>query len=244
MDLRNAAPFPRLRTGYLRAIARAWHDPDFEKRLIEESKRGERGALDFLEQTYNFHFPFNIKFCISLMKRPRWRPEGTPGWIGFADEFEVFLPPLPEDPKIRAAVLARYCQEFPSLLGAPLQDGIQAPPDFGAFGVVTSKLLALAWHNGDFRKALYAAHDARSLVQGTMDVLVDWNFLLKFKEAPGPSSDDDDYWRDFPRSKIIVHLPERPEQRQPMPDETFDTVEPIALASYNGSGSQYPFTCI
>lgn len=244
MEQRNAAPFPRLRTAYLRAIAKAWREPGYETKLVEAST-GPRGTLDLLEQEFNFRFPFDVKFCISLLKRPRWQPIGTTGWLGFGDEFEITLPALPPDPGSRASVLARYCQEFPTMLGNPIRDGETAPPDFAAFGVVTARLLALAWHNKDFHKALYESPDARDIVQGSMNTIVEWNFSLRFREHVSElPMESDEYWRNFPRSKIIVHLPERPEQRPPMPDETFDTVEPIALASYNGSGSQYPFTCI
>ena len=232
----NGAPFPGLRSAYLRAIARAWRENEYKELLIEKSKskREKRGVLPMLEKDFGFTFPFDVKFAIvaDRGKTPKWKPGPTGGWFGFADEFKLYLPEKP-DPDNFGRVLARYCAEFPSLLGKSTHEFRVAPPDFAAFGVITSRVLALTWDQPKWGGKLFRSRDARGLVQGALDTVVPWNFALKFVLQQGTSSDSDRYWKKFPRSEITVNLPE-----SPGPD-----VEAIALVSYNDTGSQYPFTC-
>jgi ribosomally synthesized peptide (two-chain TOMM family) len=236
-DVIDGAPFPALRAAYMRAIARAWRDPAYAEALSQAAKEEPKGSLGLLERDYNFQFPFDVTFNVDVdeQRRPRWRPVGTRGWYGFMDRFQVCLPAKPKDAATEAAVLARYCAEFPSLLGVG-KDGTVAPPDFANFGVITARVLALAWNDRAFHEKLYAADDARELVQGAMNCVVPWNFQLKFEEKKGASSDADAYWRpeSFPRSVITVYLPMRPDGMG---------AEAIALAAYNDSGGTYPFTC-
>jgi ribosomally synthesized peptide (two-chain TOMM family) len=243
----NAAPFPRLRTAYLRAIARAWRDPAYMELLFKESVGNPRGVLPLFEKTYNFTFPFDVKFAVDGENRPYWKPTGTTGWFGCMDDFYLSLPAKPVDPKDQAAVLARYCAEFPSLLGAATNGTSEAPPDFAAFGVITSRLLALAWSDPEFHEQLYAPGDRKELVQQAMNYIVQWNFRLMFKEHKVPGSDTTEYWSAFPRSEILVHLPEIPVYPASRPIIMVltipDDVQAIALAAYNATGSPYPFTC-
>jgi ribosomally synthesized peptide (two-chain TOMM family) len=196
-----------------------------------------------LEERYHFKFPFDVVFKISDRKRPLYRPIGTTGWFGMGDEFVVYLPARPREPGESAAILARYCAEFPSLLGQGTAPGVTAPADFANFGIITCRLLALAWHNRLFHSAFYNAADARQLIQDTMNWIVPWNFFIKFIEAPGESSNSDEYWVRFPRSEITVHAPMKPTKESVHRDEIDHTVEAVALAAYNGTGAQYPFTC-
>ena len=245
MNIQDPAPFPQMRAAYLRSIAKAWRDPAYQKALAGASHNPlfPRGALDLLEREFKFKFPFNIKLSISDQEalRPRFEPTYSTGWIGFADDFKVYLPPAPSgkgeegDP---ASVLARYSQEFPSLLGQAQEEGIEAPDDFGNVGLITARLIALIWQDEVTRKAVYAVDDARALVQDTMDFIFPWNFRLKFVEAKvkgfQKSTTADPYWEAFPRSEITLHLP--------MPPDDPDS-KAVAIASYNATGGQYPFTC-
>ncbi len=238
MSQTYSAPFPSLRTAYLRAIARAWRDPEYQEQLVRHSNEFPRGVLGLLERDYGFTFPFDIKFMIDTtpMTRPRWIPVGTKGWFGFADRFHMFLPAQPERQEDEAAVLAEYCFRFPSMLGRATNDVSVAPPDFAGFGVITSRIIALAWHNELFRTALYTLPDTRQLVQDAMDYMVPWNFTLTFQEAVMDKRPvvADAFWELFPFSQVIVNLPLQPDDVG---------VEAIALAAYNDTGAQYPFTC-
>ncbi|MEZ4295280.1 MAG: BMA_0021/BMA_0022 family TOMM bacteriocin [Polyangiaceae bacterium] len=231
----NSAPFPRLRSAYLRSVAKVWRDPAYLEFLKEQST-GPRGCLPYLEETYNFKFAFDVKLILSDKKRPIWAPDYTTGWYGFGDEYTLFLPAPAKEPEYAAELSAQYYQQFPSLLGAATNEYSVAPPDFAEFGVVTQRILALAWHSKEFHTALYAAEDARGLVQDSMNYIVPWNFSLKFIECPAPFffAKSDEYWRMFPRSEITLHVPEKPLDLQ---------VEAAALGGYNATGSPYPFTC-
>lgn len=227
------APFPALRAGYLRAVARAWNDDTYLRELLAASATEPRGALHKLERDFNFNFPYNVKFVISDNPRPIWHPVGTSGWYGFLDQFTIWLPNRPARSEDRTAVLARYSAEFPSMLGKGLY-AATVPEDFAEFGVVTSRLIALAWSDQRFADNLYKhRNDAARTIQDAMDYMVPWNFLLKFNPVPGESSDTDEYWNKFPPTEILVHMPQRPDLE----------VQPIALAAYNNTGGQYPFTC-
>jgi ribosomally synthesized peptide (two-chain TOMM family) len=244
----EGAPFPLLRAAWLRIIARVWNDPTGQllKHLIGLSKTDPRGVLPTLENDFGFKFPFRkVKLVVTDERRPRWEPVGTKGWFGFADEFKVALPGKPSE-KDEGELLAEYMQEFPSLLGPGIL--AEAPDDFASFGLVTGRLIALAWNDPTFRAALFSAEDARNLVQDAMDVVIPWNFRLKFTEhkvrnrtAPhGPGGDQPRLlstesfdFSDFPFSEICINMPESPDSRQ----------RAIALAAYNDTGTQYPFTC-
>lgn len=240
-------PFPGLRTAYLRAIARAWRDPEYVDKLLRASKEEKTGALGLLEKDFNFKFPFDVKFGIDDKHPPRWDPLHTKGWIGYADDFLIHLPKKPASPDQRASALARYYQEYPTLLGRArgTMRAAEPPDDFGEFGGITMRALALVWSSDKFAKALYQASDARAVIQDYFDYIVPWNFRLRFKEYAGGSDDHwlneergNEYWAKFPISEITVHLPRRPDAPGPDVD-----IEPVALAAYNDTGPQYPFTC-
>ena len=250
----NGAPFPLLRAAYLRAIARVWRDPDELARLIKYSKEHKRGVLPKFEEDFNFKFPFKrVKLTISDSQAPRWEPIGTRGWFGFADEYRVTLPAAPKEDEDQTELLAEYMQNFPSMLGRATDDDGQptddeAPDDFAWFGLVTGRLIALAWADPEFCRKLCHMEDARGLVQDAMDIIVPWNFRLNFtvhevtklpQTAPKSSSElvslstmSFDFDK-FPLTEIALNMPAAPRQEE----------RAIALAAYNHTGKQYPFTC-
>jgi len=240
-------PFSGLRSAYLRAIARAWRDPEYAGKLFRASKQEKNGALALLEKDFNLQFPFDVKFAIDDRHPPRWDPLQTRGWIGYADDFLIHLPKAPGSPEYRASALARYYQEFPTFLGRPKETmrAAEAPDEFGEFGGITLRALALAWNDEKFAQLLYRAEDARALIQDYFDYIVPWNFKLRFQEHAGSDEHwlneerSDEYWAKFPISEITVHLPSKPDS--PGPEDV--RMEPIALAAYNDTGPQYPFTC-
>ncbi len=259
MTCNSEAPFPQLRAAYLRAIARSWQDPTYEKKLLEAAAR-PRGALDLLEEDFGFRFPFAVRFEVDVQKRPIWKPLTSRGWVGYEDEFTVYLPQRPREVADRAAMLARYLQEFPTLLGNPMANpsaaagaatdveaatgllgaDAEVPSSFAEFGVITGRLLALAWTDPAFAERLFDGSDARGLIQDVMDYMVPWNFQLRFRLVNEPVSGDEDYWKRFPRNRIRVHLPKPPQAHGELADVE---LQPIALAAYNDTGDQYPFTC-
>jgi ribosomally synthesized peptide (two-chain TOMM family) len=245
----EGAPFPMLRAAWLRIIARVWNDPTGKllQELIEASRKDPRGILPILEHDFHFKFPFpRVKLTVDDRRRPRWMPVGTRGWFGFADEFKLALPGKPAE-KDEAELLGEYLQEFPTMLGAGTL--AEAPEDFASFGLITGRVIALAWRDLGFHDALFATDDARNLVQDAMDVVIPWNFRLKFTEHKvlarhgGPPHASDVGARllstevfefgNYPLTEICINMPEPPDKTQ----------SAVALAAYNDTGRQYPFTC-
>ncbi|HET9621349.1 MAG TPA: hypothetical protein VFP84_08295 [Kofleriaceae bacterium] len=251
-----------LRAAWLRLIARVWNDngkTNLLERLLADSQKDVRGVLPYLESTFHFVFPFpRVKLEVINANNPRWQPVGTRGWFGFADEFEVALPRKPDKTEHEAELLAEYMQMCPTMLGHGML-GIEAPDEFGAFGLTTGRVIALAWSDRAFHDQLFAADDARQLVQDAMDVVVPWNFKLKFREyevkhlpdpIPMPASASgpiaaavmvldqflSSYHFDFSHLPFTVI-------RLNMPDQPAGDQRAIALAAYNDTGAQYPFTC-
>lgn len=235
-------PFPELRSAYLRAIARAWRDDKFRQRLID-TKSEKYGALALLKQEFGLDFGFRIKLVIAGGDPgPTWMPTGTRGWIGVEDSFLIHIPVEDKPPAQPADVLARYYQERPSPLGRPESHGghESVPSAFAEFGAMTLRALALAWEDADFRRKLLAtdSHHKPKQVNATfqdyLDYQIPWNFAVHFKAQPYPKTDGD--WEEFPPNEVKLILPQRPKPNDAV-------VEAVALAAYNGTGPQYPFTC-
>ena len=278
----RTAPFPQLRAAYMRAIARAWRDPHYEDCLRE---LGPEGGLEHLETEYHIKFPWDINFHMNLEDenlRPAYDPIFCRDWFGDADEFIITLPGKPDDMEHAADHLARYLQEFPTMLGRPKTSepsessessesskpshgSAEAPDDFAEFGVMTGRIISLVWGQPFLEKLFFDEDnpDARGLVQGALDYVVKWNFRLKFKrnEKPLPrypvGSDDtkayNDYWKDFPRTTVMVYVPANPfAKREDGKGAKYlehieagdrDAIIPAALAAYNDTSDQYPFSC-
>jgi ribosomally synthesized peptide (two-chain TOMM family) len=240
----NGAPFPLLRAAYLRSIANVWrdHTDTLLAELVHISKTNPRGVIPKFEEDFKFTFPFpRVKLTISDKHRPRWKPVGTTGWFGFADAYQVALPRSP-GPGHEAELLAEYMENYPSMLGRA-SDNSQAPDDFAWFGLITGRLIALAWHDEAFKHKLFDTDDARALIQDAMDVVIPRNFKLKFhahaatRSGDGRQSDLEAAqfaFDDFPLTEICLNMPDRPSNEQE---------SAIALAAYNHTGRQYPFTC-
>jgi ribosomally synthesized peptide (two-chain TOMM family) len=211
-----------------------------------EGDPSPRGVLPLLEVLYNFKFPYNVEFAVRFNPRPKWRPNEMLGWYGGGDEFLIYLPLKPSTDDLRelgekcdfgldatlADALALYCERFPSLLGKATDGKSLAPEDFANFGVMTSRLLAMTWYDQEFANDLFQDDDARDRVQKSLNIVIPWNFRLKFLPRPWPQFMS----KASPYNKIAVYIPQRPDD-----DEENDWA--IALARYNDTGPQYPFTC-
>ena len=263
MDNSNA-PFPGLRYAYLRAIARAWNDSQFLDELVAAGDDG----LQFLEELYNFKFRYDVIFRMSAdaKRRPNWDPNVYSGWWGSGDLFKMSLPGKPKrdvQQSQYADILTRYLAEFPTMLGKRILDlGVSAadetpkrfvpgaPPSFAEFGIVTGRIIAATWRNRAYGELCFNASPAQTVqvINNSMDYTYPWNFAMKFEQHdPAPSPDDEaefeEYWATFPRTKIVVHIPYPPTTEQDGKRVPHPAVQPVALAAYNGTGVQYPFTC-
>lgn len=250
-------PFPHLRSAYLKFIAATWaiRDREGEKAYrarLENLVARDGGILPILRNEYGLNFTWQVCLKIATGEaQPEWDSQREM-WVGTEDAFTIYIPSAPR-PEVQAQLLANYYMLRPTILGSggadssteqqdPEQvrrhsqnEGAPADPipdSFTEFGIVTMRAIARAWQNEKFRKLL-TGHgkdlpvDARECLQAYMDYMVPWNFKLYFKEC------GDDLER-LPPNEITLYFPDKPEDPR---------IEATALAAYNGTGPQYPFTC-
>lgn len=294
----NTAPFPKLRTAYLRAIAIVWRDeatnsdPLLQSQLmqasngtlydvdgtLEHSTSPSAGAVPVTvlqllagdlsgqastrtstgdpAKVLNYPFPAQLAFDFRDGRRPIWntnlsyRPDQSPWSPGFwspppgaptsaVDSFTVYLPQPPTDAVDKAWMLAQYSEHFPSILGKPM-DETQAPPSFAEFGVILSNVLALVWDNEPAAKALVSGSNAKDALTTWLEVEYLWKhfeLILKWHD-PEESIDSaaPQYWKEFPATVITLGFPAFPAGEDAKPS--------VALAAYNATGGEYPFSCI
>jgi ribosomally synthesized peptide (two-chain TOMM family) len=110
--------------------------------------------------------------------------------------------------------------------------------DFTAFSVALIAAMAQAWHDEEFRAVLLL--DAAKALHTIRGYILPWNFAVVVKDAPrsrwqprteheGPS-----HWVFEERQVLQLNLPSKPSDLYS---------EPVALAAYNATGAEYPFSC-
>lgn len=183
-----------------------------------------------------------------------------------ADFIIVWLPapksPSSLTPTDQASALAAYAYWFPSILGRPgtRKDGtftdlpnVQPPTVFSETSLYIIEALARSWADPAWALpdrdgnpvGLFAKADRRSWFGNQMGCIIPWTFELYF--APhyfDPSRDDlldpnSNYWKNFPPTNFILAFPQMPAF-----DPKYPAIETIALARYNATGGEYPYTCI
>lgn len=249
------------RLAYMRLLAEAWSDKEFEKILFKP----ETDIMEILsEEPYHFHSPWPyIKVQLIKSDEVKWDPMNTAGWICPNDYFIINLPTQNEVKGHEVQALAAYYQEFPTLLGvnknpdkkkkkdsmpyhvegAIADLGIDPTP-FLEFGGITLRALALAWKDKDnspgpniFRNELYNKNldDATPVLSKYLGFNNPWNFKLQFVESTEFKWNSKKLkWDKIPHNLVKMHYPPKPEK---------DEYMPIALTSYNNTGPAYPFTC-
>ena len=264
-------PLMDFRLAYLRAIAKAWNDPDFEKELIHTND-----ILNTSKESISSLFG-NVKLgyvCVNIFdddKKPtRWEH----GWIGNNDYFIINLPLKPENQTQQAVALASYYQLFPSLFGC--QSGITnmeiqpsmnsqnsemfqvrsgpvitdlgvSPEPFLDFGGVILRAISHAWKQDDFLRELTdpGLDDASHVLSKYLGFNNPWNFNLQFKyyeyEQIFVWNEMECQWKNVPKNVIKLHYPRRPSDAN---GNGKPEMYPIALTSYNETGPAYPFTCV
>ena len=169
----------RFRSGYLKAIAKAWEDETFLNSLCEqENILAWDEFVDLLPGKTELPWTAHIEVKFDAAGGPQWAPGPTAGWIGPNDHFIIQLPPAPEDESEFPIALAEYFQQFPTLMGykydalsqeetgeeAAEYVGDGSAADFVNFGSVMLQAIALSWssetaHEGNgrtFREELIA----------------------------------------------------------------------------------------
>lgn len=231
------------------------------------------GEAQFGDPWKALDFPFfltNLAFLndgSDFQHRPTWAPnKNVPGWMGHdwlwqsetqqGDYIIVNLPERPAEKSDYMSALAMYTYWFPTILGRPGKwtvrtDGhffepsdMQPPAVFAETSLYIIEALARSWADQDFATGLFQREDRRSWFEEQMGCVIPWLFQLYFVKAGVPdsaaaSNPHDSYWQNFPQTTFVLGFPQMPAQ-----DATYPAIETIALARYNATGGEYPYTCI
>lgn len=248
-------PLLGFRLAYLRAIALSWRDKEFQRRLLALPDIQPLLAKDFgLRSCWP---SLNIRLNLNPDKawQTQWVPDMTGGWIGRDDAFVITLPEAPKSDAAQA--LAAYYQQFPVFMG-PAADCLADPgasalptglgiPGGGpgsllAFGGVVLRAIALAWKSDQFLHELTRdGLDATPVLSQWLGYDNPFNFELHFVRNPAFTWDAaSQAWNLREpggaqiKNGIVLNYPVAPAD---------EAMRPIALTSYNNTGSAYPFTC-
>lgn len=108
----------RFRTGYLRAISKAWKCPNFLKSLTTTDNIIELPQfLDLMPGKKRLPWTAKININLDEKNGPRWSPGVTAGWFGPNDKIEIMLPEAPKNSEDYNDAITQYFQKFPTLLG-------------------------------------------------------------------------------------------------------------------------------
>lgn len=125
---------------------------------------------------------------------------------------------------------------------APAGGFIPNDTDFASFEVALLAAIAKAWNDPTFRKLFTL--DAAAALHTIRDYTVPWDLWIQVKDNPEavwrtPADDRHpgkgrSYWQLNKRNLLKLYLPTKPA----------DVIsEPVALAAYNATGAEYPFSC-
>lgn len=279
------------RTTYLRAIAKAWTDPEFRAALMSR-------PIEVLDEKFGYVWPWKMECALEIKDAAgRFEWNGSE-WIYLGDLLESLTCYLPLDPVVitgnRSIALADYYQQRPALFsdkgigmqdpgrdsmpqGDPILDASvisdkdsailddlkdlenlqkrrglsvrgpsgsgERPPrlmpadeEFTAFQVALIAAMAKAWIDPLFKNRLL--NNATDALTAIRNYKVPWDLTIQVKE---------DTWSKWNVEKSCwVFDPQRPNAVLKLflpPKPTDISSEPLALAMYNATGAEYPFTC-
>jgi ribosomally synthesized peptide (two-chain TOMM family) len=272
---------------YLRAIAHAWIDPDFRKKLVDEKSAG--GVVGHLATRFPKEpWPWPGTVDLRIEDSPQFLWTGSqwfwpqPSKEDRLDEIRLLVPrrpkgkngaPIPVEK--HGIALADYYRVRPSLLGhgpsvasgggatvmidarklsaagpmaslaaTPLESDaaggvvggfIPSSGSFLDFNVALLSVIAKAWENENFAKVLVV--DPIASLQTVHQYSPPWKLDIHIQydeHAYWDEADEQTPWHHLPQHVITLHLPEPPRDSKD---------HPIALAAYNATGAEYPFTC-
>jgi len=162
----------------------------------------------------------------------------------FSDDWGKYDPPK-QIGAPAAAVIARGEAVDPDP-GPPTGGFIPGGRDFSAFKVALVAAMAKAWDDKEFKELLMI--DAPKALRTVRDYEMPWDLLISVKDDrqarwdPGSQHEGRNnhshwhpsHWHFDENNVLQLNLPTKPSDV---------TSEPLALAMYNATGAQYPFTC-
>jgi ribosomally synthesized peptide (two-chain TOMM family) len=118
---------------------------------------------------------------------------------------------------------------------APQGGFVPAYSSFANLSVALVSALAKAWTIENYKARLL--QDPESALHSTREYSIPWKLKLHIKDDHGPKWDATKLEWDFKKERtnvLVLCLPVRP---------TSGSNQALALAAYNASGAEYPFTC-
>jgi ribosomally synthesized peptide (two-chain TOMM family) len=123
---------------------------------------------------------------------------------------------------------------------APIGGFVPSDEEFAAFKVALLGAMAKAWQDNSFKTMLTI--DATAALCAIRDYKLPWNMKIKIAEDTNaqwsqpsdPLAATLSFWIQRTPNILRLYFPEKPEDVR---------AEPMALAMYNATGSEYPFTC-
>lgn len=258
------------RTAYLRAIAQAWLDPSFHELLTTTPIRAlevlgftwpwpictlrimNNPEFTWIGDEWSWSDTLPESLTLHLPLRPQGRTaDGNPQDLPVADQAmaladfyrqraSLFSDDWGNNDPSAPERLPSHGSNLDVESGAPIGGFIPTDQSFEAFKVVLITAMAKAWAYPSFRALLLKdAAEALGTVRGYR---LPWNMKIRIAEDMnawwGPIPDVPGrscwYFENSPQHVLSLYLPTRP-------DITMS--EPIALAMYNATGAEYPFTC-
>lgn len=261
------ADLMRFRTAWLRAVAYCWASADGD----QHARELQSNPKAFLKTKFQFSWPWEsvIDFKVQLDQGLRWAGDD---WVWPSDREDSLIVKLPisnAPPEAsRALALATYYAQRPSIFGTPAGGGsnlrssagsevgagssggsirfagTKPPVDgftpssggFSDFSVVLVSALAKAWNNETFADLIRS--DSKKLMAALQSIrgyVSPWQLILKVEDDREASWDAKAMkWTNLAPHVIALNLPDRPKAVGE---------QGVALATYNGTGAEYPFTC-
>ncbi|WP_437998961.1 BMA_0021/BMA_0022 family TOMM bacteriocin [Sorangium sp. So ce185] len=127
--------------------------------------------------------------------------------------------------------------------GTPIGGFVPSDQGFEAFKVVLLAAIAKAWASEDFKQMLLI--DCAAALRTIRGYRLPWNMnicvmnddgaqWIKPDASSDPPSKGQSYWTFSRPHALTLYLPTAPSD---------ENAEPVALAVYNATGAEYPFTC-
>jgi ribosomally synthesized peptide (two-chain TOMM family) len=264
--IENNGPLLDFRLAYLRAIARSWHDTAYREELLMQRDIQPMLNRDFGLKSVWPLLDVAIHRIDDPGQRTVWKSHLTGGWTGLNDAFGIVMPQRPAANASEA--LAAYYQFFPDFMGpvgvfaeqqahSPVPSsavtGLSALDEVGslgggpesmlAFGGVVLRAIAMAWESEEFLRELTRPDqsDATPVLSQWLGYNNPYNFFVRFAVNPDFVWDvERGAWNlknadgSTIKNSVVLNYPVAP---------AAEASWPIALTSYNHTGSAYPFTC-
>jgi ribosomally synthesized peptide (two-chain TOMM family) len=164
----------------------------------------------------------------------------------FTDDWDTqYGPDGPKHPEAKhgESVSTGFGGELGPGSGPPAGGYVPGPEVFANFKVVLLAAIARAWEDSKFRRKLEL--DTATGLHAIREYELPWKLLIRVVDDVGakwnPPGDQtkhprkhQSFWSHDKKNVLRLLLPSQPDE---------PACEPLALASYNATGAQFPFTC-